>query len=319
MTNETIETKPYFQDEVKCTCCLNEDPNLFKEKFHKNGLVVLECSNCSFNFIPWYYRKSIVYTDYKDAAVLEQIRKGNDWLKVQRHLLRFKLIRKYKKSGSLFDLGSGWGHFMLAGQQLGYDVTGIEISENPYIYCKEDLKLDVKHIDFFKMDVPNESYDIITLWDVLEHIDDANKMVERIADLLKKDGYLVLQVPQIDSFIAKRQKEKWNMMGLDHVNYFGHKTITKLLERHGFEVVKIKSSIELKLLLMYTILPWIKKIRGKKEQKITSAERQEYYNKTTEKPRWVLKIMVFVHNVIYRTLSFFRIGEEMMVVAQKKS
>lgn len=316
--NVDLDEKPYLQDEVHCECCLNDNSELFHEKFHKKGFIVLECDKCSFNFIPWYYRKSITYGDYKDERMLDQVRKGNDWLKVQRHLLRFRFIRNYKRSGSLFDLGAGWGHFMLAGKQLGYDVTGIEISENPYIYSSQDLKLPVEHIDFFKMYKLPESYDIITMWDVLEHIDEANKMVSRCAELLKKDGYLILQMPQIDSFIAKRQKAKWNMMGLDHVNYFGRSTITQLLERHGFEVVKIKSSIELKLLLMYTILPMLKRKKGKQEEPISSAERQEYFNKTASKPMWMLRIFVIVHNIVYNLLSFFRIGEEMMVVARKK-
>lgn len=314
------ELKPYLADPIKCQCCLNENPEKFTEKFKKNGLIILQCTECSFIFIPWHYRKDIVYTDYKNEEVLKQIRSGNDWLKIQRHLLRFELIRKYIKSGFLFDLGVGWGHFLLAAKQLGYKIYGIEISKNPYIYSKEDLGLPVDHIDFFEMDMPNESFDIITLWDVLEHIDEANTFVAKCAELTKPGGYIVIQVPQIDSYIAKRRKERWNMMGLDHVNYFSKKTITELLARHGYEVVKIKSSIELKLLLMYTILPWIQKFKKKKKepQQITSAERQEFYNKTTKRPKWVLKIFVFIHNIIYKMLSFFNIGEEMIVIARKK-
>jgi 2-polyprenyl-3-methyl-5-hydroxy-6-metoxy-1,4-benzoquinol methylase len=239
-----------------------------------------------------------------------QIRNGNDWLKIQRHLLRFKLIQKYIKSGKLFDLGVGWGHFLLTGKQLGYDVYGIEISNYPYIYAKEDLGLPVDHIDFFKMEP--KSFDIITMWDVLEHIDNANLVIEKCSGMVNKNGFLIIQVPQIDSLVAKLKKENWNMMGLDHVNYFSKKTITLLLNKHGFEVVKIKSSIELKLLLLYTILPWVKKV------KISSSERQEYFNKTTKKPKWLLMIMVAFHNFIYRLLSYLNIGEEMIVVAQKK-
>lgn len=310
--------KPYLSDKIFCACCLNHDISQFEEKFRKNNIVILECRKCSFIFIPWHYRKDIAYADYKDDLVLQQIRKGNNWLKLQRHLLRFELIRKYKKTGSLFDLGAGWGHFLLAGQQLGYSVYGIEISKNPYIYAKNDLNLPVDHLDFFKLEKENESYDIITMWDVLEHVDEANLMIEKCALLIKKNGYIFIQVPQIDSFIARIRKEKWNMMGLDHVNYFSRKTITNLLARHGFEVVKIKSSIELKLLLMYTILPWIKKIEGGKQEMISSSERQEYYNKTAEKPKFILKIFVIVHNIIYKLLSSLNIGEEMIVVARKK-
>ncbi len=310
--------KPYLQDRLRCACCLNEDPNGFQEKWQKNGFIVLECNQCSFDFIPWHYRKDITYTDYKNEAVLQQIRAGNDWLKVQRHLLRFRFIRRYRKEGRLFDLGAGWGHFLLAGKQLGYEVSGIEISLNPYLYAKEDLKLPVEHVDFFQWECAPESFDIVTMWDVLEHIDEADRFVAKCASLLKKGGYLFIQVPQIDSFFARRQQEKWNMMSLDHVNYFSTKTLPILLERHGLETMKIKSSIELKLLLMYTILPWIQKRKGKKQETISSAERQEFYNKTTRRPKWVLRLMVALHNILYTVLSGLRIGEEMIVVARKK-
>ena len=313
-----VANKPYLHDPLHCTCCGNTDPALFSDKWNKNGYAVVECRRCSFVFVPWHYRKDITYTDYKDEAVLRQVRAGNDWLKVQRHLLRYQLIRRYKKSGRLFDLGAGWGHFLLAGKQLGYDVYGIEISLNPYLYAKEDLKLPVDHIDFFKMPVEKESFDLITMWDVLEHIDEANSFVAKCAGMLKKGGYLILQVPQVDSFIARQQQDNWNMIGLDHVNYFSKKTIRIFLEKHGLEVIKIKSSIELKLLLMYTILPWYRKIRGRKKEAITSAERQEFYNKTTQRPKWQLRIFVFFHNLVYNLLSFLQIGEEMIVVAIKR-
>jgi hypothetical protein len=140
-----------------------------------------------------------------------------------------------------------------------------------------------------------------------------------------KGGYLFLQVPQIDSFIAKREKSNWKMMGLDHVNYFSKKTITQLLEAHGFEVVAIKSSFEIKLFLMYTLLPTLKKLRGRKKEsvketnaKISSAERQQYFNKFTSRPKWQLRLFVAMHNALYNSLSALNIGEEMMVAARRR-
>ena len=77
---------------------------------------------------------------------------------------------------------------------------------------------------------------------------------------------------------------------------------------------------------MYTLLPIIKKFKSTKKQtraqansNINAAERQQYFNKFTDKPMWQLKIFVFIHNIIYNTLSFFNIGEEMMVAARKIS
>jgi 2-polyprenyl-3-methyl-5-hydroxy-6-metoxy-1,4-benzoquinol methylase len=311
-------------EDIKCCVCSNTDPNQFQLKYQKENYAVVTCNKCSLHFIPPYYRKRIEYTQYKNADVTAAVRQGNNWVKVQRHKLRFRFIQKFVKSGKLFDLGAGWGHFMLAGKELGYDVYGIEIAEQPYQYCVNDLKLPVDHIDFFKMD-ESKKFDVITMWDVLEHIDKADEFLEKCSKLNKPGSYLFLQVPQIDSYFAKKHKDNWKMMGLDHVNYFGKETITKILANHGYEVVKIKSSFEIKLFIMYTLLPFIKKMKGSKKQTVSEAnktiqasERQQYFNKLTKKPMWQLKLFVFIHNIIYNTLSALNIGEEMMVAARRK-
>lgn len=313
----------FMAEDIHCCVCNNDNSNEFSLKYQKETFAVVTCNVCSLHFIPPYYRKKIKYTQYKNSEVTTAVREGNNWVKIQRHKLRFTFIQKYIKKGKLFDLGAGWGHFMLAGKELGYDVYGVEISEQPYLYCVNDLKLPVDHIDFFEMD-EKKQFDLITMWDVLEHIDKADDFVKKVAKLTKPGGYLFLQVPQIDSYFAKRHKDNWKMMGLDHVNYFGKDTIKQLLANNGFELVKIKSSFEIKLFIMYTLLPLVKKLKGSKKEKasevnktINAAERQQYFNKIVNKPMWQLKLFVLIHNLIYNSLSFFNIGEEMMVVARK--
>lgn len=314
---------PNIFEDIKCCVCENTNPSDFKVLYTKEKFSVVECNKCSFTFIPPYFRKQVTYENYKDENVANAVRNGNNWVKIERHKLRYDLIKKYKASGKLFDLGAGWGHFMLAGKMLGYDVYGIEIAEQPYLYAKNDLKLPVDHTDFFLMD-ETKKFDIITMWDVLEHIDKADDVIAKCTRLTNLNGLLVIQVPQIDSYFAKKHKDNWKMMGLDHVNYFGKKTITQLLEKHGYKVETIKSSFEIKLFIMYTILPLIKRLRGNKKQTqqeanntINSAERQQYFNKFTEKPMWKLKLYMMIHNIIYKTLSFLNIGEEMIVIARK--
>lgn len=314
---------PDIFEDVHCCVCGNTTPAEFKINFQKENFSVIECKKCLFNFVPPYFRKQISYENYKDENVTKAVRNGNNWVKIERHKLRYQLIKKYKPSGSLFDLGAGWGHFMLTGKMLGYDVYGIEISEQPYLYSKNDLKLPVDHIDFFEMK-EDKKFDIVTMWDVLEHIDKADDVIAKCARITAKDGYIVIQVPQIDSYFAKKYKENWKMMSLDHVNYFGKKTITQLLAKHGYKVETIKSSFEIKLFIMYTILPIIKRLKGNKKESvqktnntIKASERQQYFNSFTEKPMWKLKLYMWIHNVIYKTLSFLNIGEEMIVIAKK--
>ena len=313
----------FMSEDIQCCVCQNQDPKKFQLKYQKEKFAVVVCTQCDFHFIPPYYRKRIEYSNYKNSSVTEAIRNGNNWLKVQRHKLRFKFVSQFVKQGKLFDLGAGWGHFMLAAKELGYDVYGVEISEEPYKYCVNDLKLPVDHIDFFKLD-DAKKFDVITMWDVLEHINKADVFLKKCHNLTVDNGYLILQVPQIDSYFAKKQKDKWNMMGLDHVNYFSKKTIQQILANNGYELVAIKSSFEIKLFIMYSILPILKRFKGSKKISvhetninINAAERQQFFNKVTAKPIWQLKLFVMVHNFIYNTLSFFNIGEEMMVAAKK--
>ena len=120
-----------FTEDLSCCVCGNKDPKAFELKYEKEKFSVVVCQTCGFTFIPPYFRKRIEYTQYKNLAVTEAVRAGNNWVKIQRHKLRFKFIQKFIKKGKLFDLGAGWGHFMLAGKELGFDVYGVEISEQP--------------------------------------------------------------------------------------------------------------------------------------------------------------------------------------------
>ena len=94
--------------------------------------------------------------------------------------------------------------------------------------------------------------------------------------------------------------------------------------RQGYEVLEIKSSFEIKLFVMYTLLPFLKRFKSKEKKSlretnvgINAAERQNYFNKLTSAPRWLLQIFVWVHNFIYNFLSWIGVGEEMMVAARK--
>lgn len=310
---------------IRCCVCGNTDPSQFSPEYLFEDFAVVSCKLCSFLFIPPWYRRNIKYHQYKGADVSSAVRAGNNWVKIQRHKLRFRFIRKFIRKGKLFDLGAGWGHFMLAGKELGFDVTGVEIAEEPFKYCVNDLKLPVLHDDFFKMEESGQ-YDLVTMWDVLEYIDSADVFLRKCAAVTKPGGYLFLQVPQIDSFIAKREKQRWKMMGLDHVNYFSTKTMRRILESNGYEMLEIRSSFEIKLFLMYTVLPWFRKLKGRRRQTlretnaaISAAERQNYFNRFTSRPAWQLKLFIAAHNIVYNSLSALGIGEEMMVAARKKN
>lgn len=314
----------YLKD-IRCPVCGNCNTQKYKLSLEIRDFKIVECNDCEFVFIPQYYRKDIPYEDYRDEAVLESVRKGNNYIKYRRHRLRIKLIKKFVKSGKLYDIGVGWGHFLHTAQRMGFEAQGVEISELMHHYATNDLKLKVAHDNFYQLQLPQNTFDVATMWDVLEHLNEPEIAVKKANSIIKQGGYFVLQVPQIDSKVAIKQKEKWSMISIEHVNYFSKKTIKKLLEDNGFEVIKYKSSYELKLFLMFTVLPWLKKRKNKSKEKdtnnkpvISNSERQNFFNKITNVPKLFVWVGLFCHDLIYNTLSLFNFGEEMIVIAKKK-
>lgn len=310
---ETLEKRP-------CKICGTASEKDFNLKYKLENCEIVQCRRCGFVFVPSAWRRNLSYTAYKTEATAQEVRKGNNALKLERHKLRLRCIKKFKAKGRLLDVGSGWGHFLLAARNMGYDVLGVELDSAPYQYSVRDLGLPVLQKDFFEFSV-EEKFDVITMWDVLEHIDDPGGFLRQCARLQNPGSVLVLQVPQIDSCVARCMGKNWKMLGLDHVNYFSPKTLRKLLENNGYEVLKVRSSLELKLLLMYTIYPAIEKFKAYfKRQNLSPVDntaRQAFFNKITQRPSWQIKFLIFLHNGIYNFLSFLKIGEEMMVVARR--
>lgn len=316
MAQFSSETKPMPQQPPKPRCIVcGFDQDRFTVRFVKQNCQVVECPNCSFHFIPPEYRQAIDYQQYKSDATVAAVAAGDVWIKIQRNLLRYRLIKKYVPQGSIFDIGCGFGHFLLAGRQLGYDVAGVETSKANVRFVREQLGIAVEENDFFQV-AETKTYDLVTAWDVLEHIDGADRMVEKAARILKPDGYFILQVPQLDSFFSRLLGSRWWAMGLDHVNYFSKQTIQRLLQDHGLQVVAIRSSLEIKNILLYVIVPALRK-KPKTGAAWTTTERQETFNRMTRKPMWMRQAMVLLHNALYHALSFLRIGDEMIVVAKK--
>ena len=289
---------------MSCIVCKGSS---YTKLYHKENSTIVKC-DCSFVYI--LEPKDLNYENLKNQDVAREIRKGNNWLKEQHYLRRIKLIKEYKRHGKLFDLGVGWGHFLSSAVKAGYDGSGIEIGEELYKYAKDDLGLNVSNRNIFEIH-PQREYEIITMWDVLEHIKDADIVIDKCSKMLKDDGYIFIQVPQIDSLIAGIFKVKWHHITSSHVNYFSKNTIATLLNKYGIEVISIRSNIELKHVLVNVLLPLIKR------KSSDFASSQKDFNKITDMPIWVLRGMLLAQNILLEVLSFLRIGEEMIVIGRK--
>lgn len=133
----------------------------------------------------------------------------------------------------LLDVGCANGQFLEFTGGLGVDSTGIDISEEMVNAGKEaGLNCHVK--DLFEMD---GAYDILTYWDVIEHVSDPRKVLQKTRDLLAQGGEVILQTP-CTGVISELFGDKWlYYLPVQHLHLFSQEALFKLLSETGFAVV----------------------------------------------------------------------------------
>ena len=216
-----------------CVICKDaEEKKIFRE--------LTQCENCrliyydkikNVNVSDLYqegYFKGEEYFDYiNDKAILQK--------NFARHLDE---IIKYKKNGKLFEIGCAYGFFLELAKKY-FTVEGIDIAKYPANYAKNKLGLNVS-TGLYTEYVPNKKYDIFCMWDTIEHLETPEKYIEKIKSELNPGGYLFLTTGNIESLLAKIRGKKWRIIHPPtHLFYFSKRTITKLLEQYGFQVINI--------------------------------------------------------------------------------
>lgn len=151
------------------------------------------------------------------------------------------------KGSQLLDIGCGMGFFLEVAQQRNCIAKGVEISQYASAHCKEKLHFDVHHGTLETADFDNEIFDTITAFDVLEHLLEPSNLLDRVNKICKKNGTLMVIVPNYDSLIyqfeiaiCKLKKEALPNIP-EHLTYFTRDTLKKLLEKHGFKIQKLVS------------------------------------------------------------------------------
>ena len=158
--------------------------------------------------------------------------------RVKTYMIDKKLnwIEEEKKSrGVLLDIGTGTGDFLVRAKSRGWIVKGIEPNEKARsLSSKKGVPLEE---DIFVL--KDHSFDVITMWHVLEHVPDLEKQIEEISRLLKKNGLLVIAVPNFKSYDAKIYDEFWAAYDVPrHLWHFSRNAIKNLFHPKGFGLIK---------------------------------------------------------------------------------
>jgi len=221
---------------------LEKQKNL-KEKFRSSGdetLIdqVVKCKKCGLIYVnPRIKAQKIVeaYSEGSDETFVSQ-EKGRA-ITFKRCL---KLFKKYKKDGKILDIGTAGGTFLHVAKQQGWEVYGIEPNKWLANWGKEHYGIDIKSGTLFDYKFEENFFDVVTLWDVLEHMPNPKKALLEINRILKPNGLLVVNYPDIGSWLSKVMRSKWIFLLSVHLYYFTPKTIKGILKTTGFKTIKTK-------------------------------------------------------------------------------
>ena len=205
-----------------------------------------DCPDCYLRFVsPRYLADEIYDKSYFHGAAhgfgfsdYEEDKRASD------SYLNFllKKIKEYKLSQntSLLDIGAANGYFVELAKSQGFSSVGIEVSQSAVDWAaKLGRNVICSAIEEY---IPNEKFQIVTILDVLEHLENPKDALLKIAALLNTDGLLVVNVPDQGSLFARICRMKWHAyLPPEHWYYFNKHSLRKLLNDCGFTVLESRN------------------------------------------------------------------------------
>ncbi|MEO8515525.1 MAG: class I SAM-dependent methyltransferase [Flavobacterium sp.] len=189
----------------------------------------------SLEALPKYYESDdyISHTDGK-RSLFEKV---YHFIKVYSLKKKVQLINSFHpQKGRLLDIGAGTGDFLATAKANGWQITGLEPNEkakSSAIAKGVSFQNDIKNID-------NQSFDVITMWHVLEHVPDIEQQIKDLKRLLKPNGTIIIAVPNFKSFDANYYGEFWAAYDVPrHLWHFSKIAIEKLFAKENLKLVKI--------------------------------------------------------------------------------
>ena len=227
-----------------CVLCgsLDREPLI-----EKNSWQVYRCSSCGLGFLDPLPSRDQIENLYRREYFSERYDDGLDpdspqfrrRIRGDKHRTRF--IKPIKGDGRLLDIGTGYGYFLAACRKEGYEEMGLDISGWAAQYAIKKLGIPITIGQMDSVTFPSHSFDIITMWHFLEHTPDPHLTLQKSKTWLKEDGILVIDVPNYEGTDAKHKWQEWVGWSLPyHFWHFTFESLTQLLHRHGFRVIKSK-------------------------------------------------------------------------------
>ena len=220
------------QFHTTCLIC-NSDKLSDIDRYSKNYLT--QCQSCGFVFckkIPTNIELTNYYEQYSRGGAISPIT-------IKRYNELLDEFENYRKTNNILDIGCGDGHFLEVAQERGWNVFGTEFTDAAIDVCiKKGIKM---HKGVLASENYSENeFDIITSFEVIEHINNPQNEINNIKPILRTGGLFYLTTPNFNSLSRIFLGPNWNVIDYpEHLSYYSPKTINSFFQKNGFQKIKI--------------------------------------------------------------------------------
>jgi 2-polyprenyl-3-methyl-5-hydroxy-6-metoxy-1,4-benzoquinol methylase len=205
---------------------------------------ILRCGTCGYVFADMrltdeelfalYNERFFTGAEFSDYAADERFFRKN-------FQLRYKELKRFidpKRHKHLLEIGSAYGFFLDEVRHEFASVQGIDITDAGVRAARERFGLDVVQADFLAHDYGAQKFDVVCMWDTIEHLRAPHLYLKKVAQHTQPGALLAVTTADVESLNARLRSERWRMIHPPtHLHYFSAATLTRLLDRHGFDVI----------------------------------------------------------------------------------
>jgi 2-polyprenyl-3-methyl-5-hydroxy-6-metoxy-1,4-benzoquinol methylase len=208
----------------------------------KDGFPIVRCSECRLVYVDAERQADEIQNTYgreyfTGGVFHDYIGERDERVASGRALCA--VVRRAQPGGRLLDVGCAAGFFLEAARPF-FQVTGVELSPFASEYARRETGLDVRTGDIADVELEAGQFDVVTLWNTIEHVGDPVSVIAHVRRAIARDGLLVLTTGDVCGPLARRDLNKWGLMTPpEHLFFFDPSTITRLLAGAGFEVRRI--------------------------------------------------------------------------------
>jgi 2-polyprenyl-3-methyl-5-hydroxy-6-metoxy-1,4-benzoquinol methylase len=235
-------SKPHHLEKTNCNLCNADSPVRMYKKF---DVEISKCRNCDLVYTgPWRPNREASWLRYNPNYFWDEYLPSLGVVNGEYDLAAFDAryapmlatIAPYQKESTLLEIGCGGAFFLKAAERAGWkSVAGVEVSEAAVTFNQSKLGLDVRLGTIEEVKFPKNRYDVVAMFDTIEHLFDPKHILTIAFELLRPGGVLVLSTPNINALSRHALGISWAVLSpYEHLYYFSPSTLTAMLENSGY-------------------------------------------------------------------------------------